>query len=289
MSRKSKRILTAAFVLWLLAVTCNLPTGTAQPVMFSDQEMATTAVAKYLASQGVAPDAATATPNPPTATLNPTATPCQPMVMATTDVNVRNGPGSVYDIIGALPTGAFAPLAGRNESGSWWYIAFPGGVNGFAWVSANYATAACAPQVVAVVAAPPTPTSPPPTKTEKANLIVPHLIVTMNINPYFILGDIRLVDIFQSTSKKIMVRVAVTPTSAFNGTMVYKVWLDGTLKETKWVSLPAGEVAYTTQVIVPAGNHSVRVQIDATDKFHESNEGNNDVTVTCNGSDLSCH
>ncbi len=205
MSSRTKRMVAAVVTVWLLAITCNIPAGvappvTAPPLNLSDEDLANTAVARILTAQpGQAASDTVETPPPvvPTDTLVPTATQCSPTIIATTNVNVRNGPGSVYDVIGALPTGATAPLAGRNDSGSWWYIVFPGGVNGYGWVSASYATAACAPQVVQVIAAPPTPTPPPPTETQKVS-IPPLLVVTKLVFP-ILNKDIRLVDIFQST------------------------------------------------------------------------------------------
>lgn len=288
MSRKSKRIIAAVLASWLLAVTCNLPAGTAQPVTFSDEDVANTAVARVLTAQPtIAPSATEA----PSATPNPTATQCQPAVTANTNANVRTGPGTVYDIIGYLPTGGTAPLAGRNDDGTWWYITFPGGIGGYAWIAGSVATASCVPQVVQVVAAPPTPTSPPPTKTEKV-AIPPLLFVTLHapllpLQP--IGGDIQIVEIFLSTHKEVVVRVAVNPTNSLSGSVTYKVWVDGALKATKTESLPAGSAAYWSGVIIPSGNHTVRVKIDTANQYAESDEGNNDVTVTCNGSDLSCH
>ncbi len=292
MSGKTRRIAAAVLVLWLLAVTCNMPSNVnaPQPLTLSDEDIANTAVAKYIDEQGNAAPAETAAPavvsEAPPAPPSATSTQCQPTITATTNVNVRNGPGSVYDIIGALPTGATAPLAGRSDSGNWWYIAFPGGADGYGWVSASYATASCAPQALAVIVAPPTPTSPPPTKTEKPNFLVP---MTVFINPHLFLGDIRLVEIFQSTHKEVILRVAVNPTNSLSGTVTYKVWLDGSLKVTTTVSLPAGSIAYWSGVFVPNGNHTVRGKVDTSNKYSESDENNNDITVTCNGADLSCN
>lgn len=299
MSNRSRRIILAALALWLLAVTCNLPSNAPsniappQSLNYSDEDLANTAVARILTANPNAAAAETSAPvasDTPSPTASPTATQCTPIITATTDVNVRYGPGSIYDPpIGALTAGSTAPLDGRNDSGSWFYITFPSGPGGHGWVSASYSTASCVPQALAVIAAPPTPTSPPPTNTEHV-AINPHIVVTAFLNPHLILaGDIKIVEIFQSTSKKIILRVGVTPTGAFDGTIQYKVWLDGTLKETQWVNLPTGEVAYWTQVSVPGGNHTVRAKVDTTGKFTESNENNNDVTVTCNGYDLSCN
>jgi len=104
-------------------------------------------------SAGIAETATTA----PTPTTMPTATPCVPTVTANTDVNVRSGPGLVYNIIGYLPSGATAPVSGKNSEASWWYIEFAAGSGGHAWVAGSATTATCIPATLAVVAAPPTP------------------------------------------------------------------------------------------------------------------------------------
>jgi hypothetical protein len=83
------------------------------------------------------------------------------MVTSNTDVNVRVGPGTAYDIIGYLPTGGTAPIAGRNDASTWWYIEFAAGSGGHAWIAGSVTTASCLPDVVQVVAAPPLPTAAP--------------------------------------------------------------------------------------------------------------------------------
>jgi hypothetical protein len=89
------------------------------------------------------------------------------MATANTDVNVRTGPSTAYDIIGYLPTGGTAPIAGRNDVNTWWYIDFAAGPGGHAWVAGSVTTATCLPSVVQVVAAPPLPTAEPTTEEEE--------------------------------------------------------------------------------------------------------------------------
>jgi uncharacterized protein YraI len=105
-------------------------------------------------------DTASNTPDP-VAVVQPTATVCTPAVTANTDVNIRTGPGTAYDIIGYLPTGGSAPLVGRNDANTWWYIQFAAGAGGHAWIAGSVTTATCLPGVVQVVAAPPLPTAAP--------------------------------------------------------------------------------------------------------------------------------
>lgn len=104
----------------------------------------------------------------PTATPTPAAAPvqnCSPTLVANTVANVRGGPGTEYNIVGSLPQGASAAVAGKNQDGTWWYIQFPGGVGGYAWIAASVTTATCIPATLAIIAAPPAPAAAAPTNT----------------------------------------------------------------------------------------------------------------------------
>jgi len=51
-------------------------------------------------------------------------------------LNVRNGPGANFEIVGKLARGQGVDLLGRNLDSTWAQIQVPGGVNG--WVSARF-------------------------------------------------------------------------------------------------------------------------------------------------------
>ena len=102
--------------------------------------------------------AAVFTPTAVPATVPPQV--CSPFVTANTMANVRSGPDTVYNIIGAIPQGGTAPVAGKNSDGTWWYIQFAGGNGGYAWIAGSVTTATCIPNTLAQFAAPPPP--PPP-------------------------------------------------------------------------------------------------------------------------------
>ena len=72
-----------------------------------------------------------ATPEPPTVT--PTVEPQTPRAVADSDVNLRGGPGKAYPVAGKLLAGQEAEILGRNTSGDWWQLAWPGGKQ--AWVA----------------------------------------------------------------------------------------------------------------------------------------------------------
>jgi hypothetical protein len=61
-----------------------------------------------------------------------------PLVTANqTNVNIRNGPGIQYAIIGKLLLGQSFEISGRNADSSWWQISTP---NGLGWVAAKFTT-----------------------------------------------------------------------------------------------------------------------------------------------------
>lgn len=94
----------------------------------------------------------------PTITVTPILTP-----FITTDVNsnVRGGPGTVYDIQGVLLQGQTADIVGRNNSSTWWVIAFEAGPGGKGWIADSIVTVSGDTSNVPIVVAPPTPTPSP--------------------------------------------------------------------------------------------------------------------------------
>jgi uncharacterized protein YraI len=102
-----------------------------------------TAVPPTVTSSPVPPSptaapSATPTTEPPTATpeqptITPTPEPQQPRAIADSDVNLRGGPGRAYPTVGKLLAGQEVEILGRNVSGDWWQLAWPGGKQ--AWVA----------------------------------------------------------------------------------------------------------------------------------------------------------
>ncbi len=98
----------------------------------------------------------------PTETLQPTATFAGPTVFVADQVNIRAGPGTVYDQVGVLIAGQTAPALGRSSDSSWVLIRYVGGPNNEAWVYAPLvAMRAGKISDLKVVQLPPTPTVPP--------------------------------------------------------------------------------------------------------------------------------
>ena len=102
------------------------------------------------------PSATTAVPTitalPPTMTAAPpTAIVVSPTtvqyVMALTDVNIRSGPGTSYNVVGWVADGQSAKVTGMSSNGSWWRVVCPDGSIGSCWMTAGtqYTQAASAP------------------------------------------------------------------------------------------------------------------------------------------------
>jgi hypothetical protein len=182
---KTQRLIVIA-IITSIALACNLPSGvpTASPVAG--------------AGEGSASPTPTETATPTAAALTGTA--CLPTVVTNTDANVRTGPGQVYTVLGQLPQGSSANVAGKNSDGSWWYIEFAAGPNGHAWIAGSVTTALCIPSTLAIVAAPPTPTftqtntptststvtaTPTVTATSGLIIVIPPILIFPSPTPTF--------------------------------------------------------------------------------------------------------
>ncbi len=123
----------------------------------------------------------TFTPGTPTATVS-----TLPSLTTRTDLNVRTGPGTEYDLVGLLPSGTSTEITGRDESRQWWQIRFEPAAGGVGWVSADSAFSTTSnTENVPVVQIPPTPTgtptqtpTPTPTPTDTPVPPTPTLTVT---------------------------------------------------------------------------------------------------------------
>lgn len=90
-----------------------------------------------------------------------TGTPVGVMVVVNLDqpdpVNVRSGPGRLYDLIGVLLPGQKAPALGRSAGGEWILIQYPGANGGKGWVYAPVVS--LTPGSLQIIEPPPTPTA----------------------------------------------------------------------------------------------------------------------------------
>jgi uncharacterized protein YgiM (DUF1202 family) len=101
-----------------------------------------------------------ATDTPVPATQTPTLVkPGTPSVLAKSSVEVRNGPGDEYDLIGFLPEGAEAVITSRDQSTEWWQIQTTLSGDRVGWIKADADLINVADtNNVPIALAPPTPT-----------------------------------------------------------------------------------------------------------------------------------
>ncbi len=167
MLRRRQLVVGAMLILGLVLGSCqNFPMALQGPQELSSEDLANTAVAKVMATQQAAQAAPVGIPavedvQAAPATATPVPAQCVGTVTAITNANVRGGPSVDYAIVGNLPIGATAPIAGKNDANTWWYIQFAGGFGGYAWVAGSVVSAACVPASLPVIAAPALPTAVP--------------------------------------------------------------------------------------------------------------------------------
>ncbi|MEZ4675625.1 MAG: SH3 domain-containing protein [Caldilineaceae bacterium] len=134
----------------------------AAPPESSDGQAAaveTTDTAQLGAQENATVADATETPVPPAAPDT------QPMVVVSTGLNMRSGPGIDYAVIGALSAGDSAQILGKNEAGNWWQVQGSDGSQGWLYgplVQTSGDTAAVA--VVLNIPTPPPTAVPVPTE-----------------------------------------------------------------------------------------------------------------------------
>jgi len=100
----------------------------------------------------------------PTSTPSPTATSVSwpDAVVSVPALNLRAGPGTVYDIVGGLYSGDEVDVLARNGAGNWIEVMTADGTR--AWVAAAYVTLNTSPAAIPEAGTvPPTPTPPPVT------------------------------------------------------------------------------------------------------------------------------
>jgi CSLREA domain-containing protein len=133
----------------------NLPTSVAGTPNATDEPLGE--------SQGrdLAPETAPFLTTPaliPASTLTPTLAP--PLALARQNAFCRYGPSQVYEPSAMLNQGQSAPIQGRNDDDTWWFV-LPGGERYGCWVWAGAVEATGDLSGVPRRQAPPTPTSTP--------------------------------------------------------------------------------------------------------------------------------
>lgn len=109
-----------------------------------------------------------------------------------------------------------------------------------------------------------------------------------NTSPPPTAGDLVLLEFFQSTGAEIIMRVANQPIGSLSGNFQYAVFAGGVQVRTGTCSIPTGSAACWTGYVV-SDTQSIRSVIDPNNLIPETNEGNNQITLTCNGVSKACY
>jgi hypothetical protein len=216
-------------------------------------------------------------------------------VLVNAPLNLRTGPGTVYDRISVLATGTVAPITGRTGDNSWYQIRV-GITTG--WVSSAFVTLYGNCQNVGIPPIPPTPTrvvtatpiptntltltAQPPTVTATAGL--PDLVVT---NLSLVEPSLQLEPGNAPTSGTFSVTITNTGLSAttqFNNTITVTAPSTTSTETALGVvaSLAPGEsiVLNISLTFTESGSHSIQVRADSDTQITETSEVNNTAITT---------
>lgn len=167
----------------LIATSCNLPGGQAQPTEQQVDVVYTQAAQTLVAqlTQNAPPPTEPAPEQLPTDTPTPTEAPpaesptpqasdtpaatftlSVPVISATVNTNCRRGPSVLYDPpVGVLAVGQVSNVIGQDSGRNWWYIENPGKPGEFCWVWRETTQVSGETNNLPIITPPP----PPPTAT----------------------------------------------------------------------------------------------------------------------------
>jgi hypothetical protein len=93
----------------------------------------------------------------PTATITPTSTSSIPLISVSRNTNCRVGPGTIYDLLGALLIGETTQVTARSSVPNYWIVLNPDRA-GECWLWGQYASVTGDTSSLPVRTPPPTPT-----------------------------------------------------------------------------------------------------------------------------------
>lgn len=122
---------------------------------------------------------ATRTPTP-TQTSTPSPTPMPDAVVTVETLNLRSGPGTIYDRVGALRRGDALTVTARNQPGDWLSVIAPDGGRGWVATSLVQLNIPLGEIPVAInIPTPPVSPTPKPTATPRPTLTVDEQIAAL--------------------------------------------------------------------------------------------------------------
>ncbi len=263
----------AALIILVIAfLACSLPSGQPTPIPTVTVSLPPSFTPISLATPTL----------PPTPTLALTSTISIPMVSVSQNTNCRVGPGTAYDIVGALLIGEKAEVVGKYQGGAYWVIKNPDG-SGSCWLWGNYATVSGNTAGLPEMTPPPTPTftaSPIPTTAvpgAQANLVA-GIVAFDPVNPIC----------NQAFTVGLDVANLGTQPTASSGTvsLIDTRVADSSQQASTTGSFPTLLAGQTFRVNMPLTvstwyneSHRISLTIDPSNLITETNEGDNSRTV----------
>jgi len=214
----------------------------------------------------VVPTEPTAVPETPAATPQSGT----PTVTATTDLNIRGGPGIDYVVLGLLRAGQSAEVTGVSADRGWWQIRFTGAADERGWVSARYVSTENTWDVPVVQ-----PASRPPTPAPVAishwrgeyysnrNLSGAPALVRNDVDVHFDWGAGApaagmLADNFSARWSRTVSFVGGTYRFYAHVDDGVRLWVDGALVIDEWHD--SAPTSYHADVSLADGTHSLKME-----------------------------
>jgi hypothetical protein len=239
-------------------------------------------------AQGAATDAPEPTDEPePTQQPEPEAsdTPSRPTATITTGVNLRRGPGTIFNPpVGSMPPNATADIIAVNPSGDWYKVR---STYGEGWISATFVTVSGNVESLPVDPGPPTPVptpvataTPVPTATPvtNANLVI---VGTPVVDPHPL-------NCGRTASITVVVQNNGTGAALAGGTIFVEdihVTSGGRQQSTEgtFPLLQPGqtftaEMRLTVSTFFSEG-HRINIRVDSNNTVPETNEGDNNFST----------
>ena len=205
--------------------------------------------------------------------------------LTNTGLNLRSGPGTVYDRVGLVAGGAVVPIIGRGGDNSWWQVRY--GIN-VGWVSGQYTSIYGICTSVPVITTPPTPTPTGSTPTPQPTITktpTPQPTITMTPGK----ADLVISSIAGPTSTTVAaspVTYSITitntgsgPSGNFSSTVKLPNGSDANLGVVS--NLNAGE-SISLNIDIPftaATSYTLIAVVDSASQVNEISEVNNTATL----------
>lgn len=208
--------------------------------------------------------------------------------LTNTGLNLRSGPGTVYDRVGLVAGGAVVPIIGRIGDNTWWQVRY--GIT-VGWISGQYTSIYGICSSIPVISVPPTPTPTGSTPTAVPTITrTPTPVPTITVTPGR--ADLVISSIAGPTNTTVAaspVTYSVTitntgsgPSGSFSNKVRLPSGMDGDLGVVS--NLNAGEsISLTIELTYTAAtSYTLIAMVDTGSQVNEVSEVNNTATLLIN-------